>query len=252
MEANTLLEGIGLTRGEIKVYFALLELGPSTTGEIIKKARVSRSKVYEMLDRLMDKGLASFVIKENTKYFEAADPEQVLHFIRREKSILIEKEESLKQILPVLKQKQKFGKIPQTATVYEGIKGIKTIYSDVLYSLQKGDKYCAVAAEPEVVKSEDFVYFIQNFHRRRQERDIKVRLIALPEIKDIISNTIAKTKLIQIRYSTQFIPAALLIYKDKVATYVWAKSPTGIVIRSKFIADRYRKYFEQIWKRSKS
>lgn len=251
MEESVLLEGIGLTKGEIKVYFALLELGPSTTGEIIRRAKVSRSKVYEMLDRLTNRGLASFAIRENTKYFEAADPEQILHYIRREKSLLSEKEEVLKQLLPVLKQKQKFGKIPQTATVYEEIKGIKTIYSDILYSLRKGEEYYAVAAEPEVVKSEDFMHFIQNFHRRREERGIKVKLIAHPEIKEIISKTIARTGLIQIRYSNQSIPTALLIYGDKVATYVWAKSPTGIIIRSTVIADRYRKFFEQIWAQAK-
>ena len=68
MNKIELLEGIGLSKGEVKTYFALLELGPSTTGEIINKASVSRSKVYEMLDRLMKRGLASYVIKENIKY----------------------------------------------------------------------------------------------------------------------------------------------------------------------------------------
>ncbi|MBI2146690.1 helix-turn-helix domain-containing protein [Candidatus Woesearchaeota archaeon] len=140
MEETALLEGIGLTKGGIKVYFALLELGPSTTGEIIKKAKVSRSKVYEMLERLIDKGLVSFVIKENTKYFEAADPEHILHYVQREKSLLEEKEEELRKVLPALKEKQHFGRVPQTATVYEGIKGIKTMYSDVIYALKKRSK----------------------------------------------------------------------------------------------------------------
>ena len=87
MEEERLLEGLGLTKGEIKVYFALLEIGSSTTGEVIKKAKVSRSKVYEMLDRLIDRGLVSFVIRENTKYFEAADPDHILHYVRRERSL---------------------------------------------------------------------------------------------------------------------------------------------------------------------
>ncbi len=247
MEANALLEGIGLTKGEIKVYFALLELGPSTTGEIIKKAKVSRSKVYEMLDRLMDKGLASFAVRENTKYFEAAEPEQILHYIRRERSLLDEKEVALKELLPVLKERQKWAKTPQTATVYEGIKGIKTIYSDVLYSLRRGDEYCAIAAEPEVVQDKEFMTFIQNFHRRRRERGIKVKLLASNAIKDIVSKTIAKTGLIQVRYFTQSLPSAVLIYGDKVATYVWSESPSGVMIRSQVIAKRYRKFFEEAW-----
>jgi sugar-specific transcriptional regulator TrmB len=43
---------LGLTEGESKVYLALLRTGPSTIGRIIKEARVSNSKIYDILDRL--------------------------------------------------------------------------------------------------------------------------------------------------------------------------------------------------------
>lgn len=250
MEETALLEGIGLTKGGIKVYFALLELGPSTTGEIIKKAKVSRSKVYEMLERLMDKGLVSFVIKENTKYFEAADPEHILHYVRREKSLLEEKEEELRKILPALKEKRHFGRVPQTATIYEGIKGIKTIYSDVLYTLRKGQEYYAIAAEPEVTQDKEFMAFIMNFHRRREKKGVKAKLLACVKIKDVIFKTVATTKSIQVRYFRQHLPSAILIYGENVATYVWSANPNGVVIRSPAIARRYKRFFEEIWSES--
>ena len=50
-----LLEEIGLTKSEIKVYLALLELGSSTTGPIVDKSKASSSKIYEILDKLMQK-----------------------------------------------------------------------------------------------------------------------------------------------------------------------------------------------------
>ena len=68
---KSLLEDIGLTRSEINVYLALLELGSSTTGKIIDKAKVSSSKIYEVLDKLIQKGLVSFIIKSGIKYFQA-------------------------------------------------------------------------------------------------------------------------------------------------------------------------------------
>lgn len=250
MEEEILLEGLGLTKGEIKVYFALLEIGSSTTGEIIKKAKVSRSKVYEMLDRLINRGLVSFVIKENTKYFEAADPDHILHYVRREKSLLEEKEKELKNILPKLKQKREFAKTPQTSMVYEGIKGIKTIYSEVLYSLKKGDKYYAIAAEPEIIKDKFFMAFIKSFHRRREERGIKVKLLASKRIKSFVSKMFSKNKLMKIKYFEQNIPSATLIFGDSVATYVWGERPSGVVIKSEVIAKRYREFFEEVWKAS--
>ena len=251
MEEERLLEGLGLTKGEIKVYFALLEIGSSTTGEIIKKAKVSRSKVYEMLDRLIDRGLVSFVIRENTKYFEAADPDHILHYVRREISLLEEKEKELKKILPSLKQKKKFAKIPQTSTVYEGTKGIKTIYSEVLYSLKKGEEYYAIAAEPDVVKDKSFMIFIKNFHRRREERGIKVKLLASHKIKSVVSKMFEKKKFMRIKYFEQNIPSAVLIYGENVATYVWGERPSGVVIKSEVIAKRYREFFQEIWRASR-
>ena len=53
------LQGIGLTDGESKVYVALLQLQTATKSAIVKESSVSSSKVYEILDRLLAKGLVS-------------------------------------------------------------------------------------------------------------------------------------------------------------------------------------------------
>ena len=65
MDTSTLREA-GLTEGEIKVYLALLELGSSTTGPIVDKSGISRSIIYQILEKLMEKGLVSFITKEKT------------------------------------------------------------------------------------------------------------------------------------------------------------------------------------------
>ena len=101
------LEKIGLTNGEIKVYLALLELGSTTTWEITRKSEISGSKVYEVLDRLIGKGLVSYIIKNNVKYFESASPEMILSYLD-EKTKLIENEKrDIQKIIPELILKQK-------------------------------------------------------------------------------------------------------------------------------------------------
>jgi sugar-specific transcriptional regulator TrmB len=52
-----------LTKGESKVYQALLELGESPIGGIIKNSSVSHSKIYDILKRLAKKGLVSTIIR---------------------------------------------------------------------------------------------------------------------------------------------------------------------------------------------
>ena len=54
-----ILQELGLTQREIRVYLALLELGSTTTGSIIKRSEVPNSKIYEILESLQNKGLVS-------------------------------------------------------------------------------------------------------------------------------------------------------------------------------------------------
>ena len=88
METSALKEA-GLTPGEIKVYIALLKLGPSTTGPIIEKSHVAKSIIYQILDKLTTKGFAFNVLttysdeskmKENLYY---ADPTQLFEYCKK-------------------------------------------------------------------------------------------------------------------------------------------------------------------------
>ena len=67
----SLLEKIGLTNSEIKVYLALIDTGASTVGPITSKSKVASSKTYELLDKLIEKGLVTTYKEDNIKYFKA-------------------------------------------------------------------------------------------------------------------------------------------------------------------------------------
>ena len=69
---------LGFSEREIKVYLALLELGSTTVGPVAAKTRLQHSKVYQTIEKLIDKGLVTFVLKSKTKYFQAEEPKQIL------------------------------------------------------------------------------------------------------------------------------------------------------------------------------
>ena len=52
-----ILQEIGLTKNETKVYLALIELGSTPAGRLIKKVGMHRGIVYDLIDLLTDKGL---------------------------------------------------------------------------------------------------------------------------------------------------------------------------------------------------
>ena len=78
---SKILESVGLTKSEIKLYITLLKIGNTTSGDLIKKSEVSRSKVYDVLEKLKKKGFVSEIIKENIRHFEATDPSKITDYL---------------------------------------------------------------------------------------------------------------------------------------------------------------------------
>src|SRR3989338_7077733 len=123
-----LLEDIGLTKSEIQVYLALLELGSSTTGKIVDKSKASSSKIYEILEKLIQKGLAAYIIKSGVKYFEASSPERLMDYMNEKEERVEIQKEALKKIIPELELKHKLSRYKSEATIYKGLRGLKTAF----------------------------------------------------------------------------------------------------------------------------
>jgi sugar-specific transcriptional regulator TrmB len=80
-KAASAIEGLGLTKTEIRVYVALLESGTMTASEVSKAARVPYSKVYQALESLHKKG---WVDRQRTRpiIYSAKPPESALQELR--------------------------------------------------------------------------------------------------------------------------------------------------------------------------
>jgi HTH-type transcriptional regulator, sugar sensing transcriptional regulator len=245
-----LLKEIGMTTGEIKTYFALLELGSTTTGPLSKKAEIHSSKIYPVLDKLIKKGLASYIIQNNTRYYQASNPDKLLNHINQRKKNLEEQEEKIKKIIPEIIEKQKYQGKKQTASIYEGIKGIKTIFEIMLNEWKEGDDYLAFTPGEEYT-NEEINKFYKKHHLKRIEKGIKVKLIALEKQKNFYKKTYGKIKNFEFKFTKQSIPASINIVKNKVCTLIWHPTPTAYVIESEILANKYRQFFKEMWKTAK-
>ena len=54
---NSILEDLGLTGAEIKVFISLLELGSSTAGKVVEKSGLQNAVVHRAFHSLAEKGL---------------------------------------------------------------------------------------------------------------------------------------------------------------------------------------------------
>lgn len=120
-----ILKELGLAQNEGKVYRALVEFGKLSAGEVSAKSGVSYSKIYNVLDSLIGKGLVE-IIPEKTKKFSPADPETFVKLIE-------EKEERLKKAKEKITQLKRFYEVKekQPVVVSVGRKGFYKIINEM-------------------------------------------------------------------------------------------------------------------------
>lgn len=245
----TILKEAGLTEGEIKVYLALLELGSSTTGPIIEHAGVARSFIYNLLEGLIEKGLVSFVIQEKTNYYQASEPKKLLEYIDERKQQIEENKKKVEQLLPQLELKRKTVKETQVR-VYKGFKGLATAHEHTYNKLKKGEKYYYIA--PGSQPKTHHLYW-QRDHLRRIKAGLKSdMLVDRHESKEMLRNR-NSFKGSDVRYmpSNMKLPAYYMVYKDTTVLYAVGEKTTAIEIIDQNIADSFKAFFNEFWKKSK-
>ncbi|MFH1053124.1 MAG: helix-turn-helix domain-containing protein [Candidatus Woesearchaeota archaeon] len=235
------LESIGLSRNEAKVFVALLQIGPSSVGNISQESKIHRTNVYDALDRLTKKGLVSYFMDGNdSKVFEASNPDNLMGIIN-EKRVLLEK------ILPSLKIQKEMTEKKSQAHVYEGITAFTRILDGFLNYKEPILVYGIPKKAPEYMK-----HFIPGFHNRRIPKKIKMLHIynhnAIERIKYL--NSLLHTE-------ARFLPQQLdsevstNICGDEVVFTVWSDPIMTIQINNNKVAESYKKYFYLLWNEAK-
>ena len=246
-EEAAVFEEMGLAPGERKCYLALLETGLTSAGPLIKRTGMQKSAVYFCLERLLDKGLASFVMRNNIKYFEAARPERLLEYVDEREKELEEHRKRVQALLPGLERIVPRKEV-RMARVYEGWEGMKSAFKDIVDTLREGDDYLVFSVSPEG-RQERFRRFISKFHAARCRKKIRLKIIVNETLRETVGRDREAEPYTRVKYtsSAELTPAAINVYGNKVLIALWTDTPTGFTIESKEVADSFRIYFNNLW-----
>ena len=247
-QINKILQSIGLTKEEVKVYLACLELAESSVQDIAKKAGTKRPTTYKILDSLLEKAVVFKVLKGKKTLYSAEDPQKLYNQIKQKQSDLKKILPELNSIynLPVSKPKIKF---------YEGVKGAIAVYDDILATIKNDSEVLSYTALHGLFK-----YFPQDYAKQffatRVRRNITTRIIALEskealawqkkgafELRDIL---LVKKK----DFPLDFF-GDTEIYANKTAIISYRDNFMAIIIESNDIANMQRFIFELAWKNLK-
>lgn len=248
---------IGLTDGETKVYLSLLRLGETKTGPLAREAKVSLSKVYKILDKLMEKGLAGFVIKGKVRHYTAMEPKRVLDYLENRKSELEEKTRLVKDIIPRLETERLRSPNKPQAAVYEGFKAVTNLFRNIVDDLNKGETYYVMGAYYGSLPADEskdvpgLRAFFEAHHKRRAKKGVRVKMLANHDLKGKMVLSVSLKS--EIRYLPHYLMTNMTIvfYKNKTSIVIFNKIPVGFLIEGKETVESFSKYFDAFWKIAK-
>ncbi|MEK6961006.1 MAG: helix-turn-helix domain-containing protein [Nanoarchaeota archaeon] len=230
-----LMKKIGFSEQEIKIYLALLRIGPSTASRVASEAGIDRATTYRFLDSLIGKGAVSYFVTNNVKRFSAAHPSRLVEDLR-------EKTKQMELIVPELE-----GLILQSGEetrveLYKGKEGLKSIMKDIL----RDRKEYTFIGEVEKFFTE-LAFYIDQWLRQVEKIHLKGRLICAQGSKFRVAKT-ENYKLI----SKEFISKiSTWTYGNKTALFVWSDPPYGIVIENKDVKNSNLDLYNALWKIAK-
>jgi HTH-type transcriptional regulator, sugar sensing transcriptional regulator len=245
---NSLLKQLNFSEKESRVYLALIELGSTKAAEIAKKTSLNRTSVYDLLEVLLQKGLASKYKKGSTTLFNALDPKQLLNYLEREKEETAKNIEKQKQkvseLLPQLISLQNIYTTKPKVQFFEGEKGMREAYEDTLTSREIILAYANVETMHEGLPN-----FFPEYYKRRAEKKIFIRAImprnelSLERVK-YNQEEMRDTRLLPENEMT-FSPE-VNIYNNKILVTSW-KEKMAVIIESKELADLQKLTFNLLW-----
>lgn len=242
---KTILKKIGLSDHEITVYLKLLEAEGSLASKIGDKIGMNRTQTYDILKSLISKGLVSYVIKDNKRYYMGAHPDRLVEYVKEKEKEIKDQEIKIQKIIPELLALRTPKNDKTKVQIYCGKEGIKTVYNNIL---KNAKEYFVLGASGTI--AEKLEYYFPQHENQRIKKKISLRLLfnkAVKNKKIAKKRSFSEIKFLPKEFSS---PIPTTIYNDIVIILVWTE-PLAIVIENKEVSNTYKKYFNLLWKIAK-
>lgn len=221
-----------MSRRESLCYIALLELGSSKVGLIVRKTGIPSSKIYEVLDKLIARGMVSYVTIGNIRHYQASDPKVILDSIE-------EKKREAERILPELLLKQKLSK-KQGVEMYEGQKAIFGLFTSLIGDARPKEQYLVFSINEEN-KSDAVNLFFRNLSVRRKDKGLDTMILKNIRYREKVGHS-------SLRFTGFDLPQGITVFRDIAVMLSWGEKPIAVRIESAVIAGQFRDFFLGLWK----
>ena len=237
---------LGLSKNEATIYLFLLKNPSITTGLIIKETGISNSRVYESLNSLIYKGLVTYTVQKDGKYFNAAPPEK---FLEKEE----ERKKQIEEMVPELKKLKTEKEFRTNTAVYEGFEGFKTAFKKIIDDCPKEETIYILGFSEQPYATESLRIFLTNMNLKSTQKKHKLKILLDRSVKETLGKDREKEKNTEVKYMPKgyISPGAIDIFQDYVYIFLWEEKPFVFMIKNQRIAESFKQYFNFLWKIAK-
>lgn len=236
---DALIQLLGLSKIQAKVYLAALELGEANMLELSRKSKVKRTTIYNFIDELKSRNIIIETKRRKTKVYSAISPR---HLYELQNIRMMQVQNALPELMAIYNKSSNKPRV----SFYEGIDGIKEIYADTLI---EGENIIGWSDYDHMKLGLGDSYF-KYYPEERTKRGMSYTAIARDckttrETIKIDKNVNRQTKLM----GETELRTEINIYGDKVALMSFHDNPVGVLIDDKNISQTLRVIWKEMWGR---
>lgn len=235
------LRKAGLSAGEIKIYQALLDLGNTSTNKIHEKTGIERRNIYDILNKLIERGLVTYIDENKRRTFQLAHPKALIGYLEEKKKQIDLTEQDILKDLPAIINKFESNKPEIRAETFRGAEGIKAVWEDMLNYKEirwLGSGYYV---------PDKFPAFFKQWNKRRAEKKILTIHLFREDKRSIVSKKLfPHARFLPPEFNGN--PTVTVIFGNKVAQFLFGENLFAFVIESKELAENYLAYHKYLWK----
>jgi sugar-specific transcriptional regulator TrmB len=237
----SIIKKLGLSDGEVKVYDVLLNKGSSPLNVIHESTGIERRNIYDILNKLIERGLVTYIVENRKRKFHISHPNQLIHYIEEKESELGKlKEDISKELPPLIAQFNSRREYP-TVEIYRGEEGLKAVWEE---TLNYPELYWIGAGR--YIPKQMPVWFNYWNKKRIKKKVVWHNLLRYELKKETKQMPYEEMKFLPEEFSKN--PTVIGIYGDNTIN-VWASKGFYFVVlvKDKAMAENYIAYHKYLW-----
>ena len=244
-----LLQKMGLSPNEIKVYLAVLKQQRVTPAEVAKSTKINRPTVYSIAKKLASRGLLVEDLGGKTLYLAPAQPQEILQLVRKEEEEFRTKASLLENLSDELTNMVASNDYPVPKIRFIEESGLE----DFLYA--RSQVWNASMLEHDGVwwgfQDQDLIEQYQEWiawYWKTSPKEVQLKLLTNPsEIEKKLAGKYPRRE-VRPWKAAQELTAGTWVIGDYVVMVVTSRKPAYLVeIHDRTMAHNYRELFKNLW-----